>query len=170
MTNIKKQVLDFLKDNPTATHKICLEAGLKVSESHFSRIRKSGRKMPRVAERVSGKRGYKKIDYTLVDQFLSQNSNGTFAQFKQEHPDFTISDAGFYGRRRENNGGSSQTRTNRPGLYMTLWSYDAEKLNDQARTVLTDLIETMNKSRRTNWQFIELKTPAVVEIRELSKR
>lgn len=170
MTNIKKQVLDFLKGNPTATHKMCLEAGLKVSESHFSRIRKSSHKTPKVTERAQGKRGYKKIDYTLVDQFLSINSNGTYAQFKQEHPDFKISDAGFYGRRRDNNGGPSQIRVNRPGLYMTLWSFPIEKLNEQALTVLTDLIDTMNKSRRTNWQLIELKTPAVVEIRELSKR
>ena len=177
--SIKKNVVDFLKSNPTATHKDCSDAGLKVSESHFSRIRKSyqksDQKNKRVMAKVPEKRTYNRIDYTLVDQFLCQNPNGSHSQFKKEYPDFEISDAGFYGRRRNGNSGNENSSPakavlNRPSLYMTLWSYPTEKLNSETQEAINNLVETLNKSRRTNWQIIELKNPAVVEIREISRR
>jgi len=174
---IKQKVFKFLDGNATATHKQCLDAGIKVSESHFSCIRKVYQKgqdaMVKPPEKPKkGKRPYNKVDYTVVDDFITRNPEGTYAQFREEFPLAIISDAAFYIRRGGTKGTDARPRTG-ASLYMTIWSYPVDKLDcvcGQARKVLGEFIDAMNKARKTNWQMIELKSPAVIEVRETTRR
>jgi hypothetical protein len=104
-----------------------------------------------------------------VDDFLTRNPGGSYSQFKEEFPKFKISDVMFYNRRE----GGSVSKVPRQSLYMTVWSYPVDKMDcecGQARKVLSDFIDAMNKTRKTNWQVIELKSPAVLEVRETTRR
>jgi hypothetical protein len=187
---IKQKVFKFLEGNATATHKQCLDAGIKVSESHFSRIRKvytkglgeaiqaalvkpeNQGKKEKPAQNKKGKRPYNKVDYSIVDDFIARNPEGTYSQFMEDYPLAVVSDATFYIRRGSSKGADARPRTG-ASLYMTIWSCPVDQLAcecGQARKVLSDFIDAMNRARKTNWQMIELKSPAVIEVRETTKR
>jgi hypothetical protein len=53
-----------------------------------------------------------------------------------------------------------------PGLYKTLWSCPAVNINESGRDSLKDFVETLNSKKQMRLEFIELKWPAVLEIRE----
>ena len=182
--DIKQKVFKFLEGNAAASHKQCLDAGIKVSESHFSRIRKVYTKGLGAAiqaalvkpekphQNKKGKRPYNKVDYTVVDDFITRNPEGTYSQFKEEFPSAIISDAAFYIRRGSPKGTDTRPRTG-ASLYMTIWSYPVDKMGcecGQARKVLGEFIDAMNRARKTNWQMIELKSPSVIEVRETTRR
>jgi hypothetical protein len=52
---------------------------------------------------------------------------------------------------------------------MKIWSYPSDKIGVQAKEVLDDFIATLNQTKRARFEVIELKSPAVLEVREISK-
>jgi hypothetical protein len=119
----------------------------------------------------------KGIDYTIIDNLFKETPELTFMKFKAMHPNFTISDAMFYNRRRLIVTGQkyskpgtekrSYTRSNN-ALYMTVWSKPVESLGT-AQDVLNDLIQTINNSQKLHWELIELKNPPCLEIRQKTR-
>jgi hypothetical protein len=108
--------------------------------------------------------------------YVKDNPTDTYQQFQQKCKSVNVSDAYYYMRRREVNGSSRSPRvpgtkgpSSRSPLYMKIWSYPSDKIGVQAKEVLDDFIATLNQTKRARFEVIELKSPAVLEVREISK-
>ena len=113
----------------------------------------------------------------LLKEYVKKNPSNTYAQFREAlGAKVKCSDAHFYSERRKAaNGGSSSTGVRRYGkisstIYKTVWSYPAEKVSPATREILKDFIEKFNMDFRANYSLIEMKEPAVVEVREAQRR
>ena len=103
----------------------------------------------------------------FLEEFIRKNPTATWENFNALGK-VKISDACFYSYRRRFIGQTSGTgRRSSTPLYMTVWQYPSDKVDEEAKKMLRDLIENLNK--RANWQLIELKDPAMLELREKSK-
>jgi hypothetical protein len=106
--------------------------------------------------------------------YVKDNPTDTYQQFKQKCKSVNVSDAYYYMRRREVNGSSRSPRIlgakgSRSPLYMKIWSYPSDKIGVQAKVVLDDFIATLNQTKRARFEVIELKSPAILEVREISR-
>jgi hypothetical protein len=114
----------------------------------------------------------------ILRDFIKKNPEATWKEFCAACKSFKISDAYYYMTRRDIHGnlnprtrnveGETKRRASSP-LYLTVWSHPADKLGDETRAVLQDLVESLNGHKHTRWQLVELKNPAILELRERSR-
>lgn len=110
----------------------------------------------------------------ILHDFIKKNPNATWkdyaAAMKSVKGSHVVSDAYYYTARREQHG-SNDPRAKRKSspLYLTVWQYSTDRLGNESRVMLQDLVEHLNGQKRTRWELVELKTPAVLELRERSK-
>ena len=110
-------------------------------------------------------------------EYIKHNPEDTYKDFLGKCKSISISDAYYYMRRREIHGTTNPPRTPRgprgprgsKSLYMKVWSYPSDKVNPPTKDVLNNFIETLNGTRRAHFELIELKDPAVVEVREITR-
>jgi len=108
----------------------------------------------------------------IIKTYVEKNPTGTFTSFKDAVGGKVIcSDTHFYQMRRKilGNTSAASPKVPRTPLYMTVWSYPTEQFTSETKKVLNDFIQSLNGMRRARFQMIELKDPAIVEIRETSK-
>ena len=113
-----------------------------------------------------------------LHEFIKKNPEATWREFSQECKSVKISDAYYYMTRRDIHGntnprgrsvkGETKRRSSSP-LYMTVWQYPTENLGADARAMLQNLVESFNNQKHSCWQLIELKDPAMLELRERSR-
>jgi len=114
---------------------------------------------------------------TLLQDYIKKNPDSTYTQFSKDiKGQVKCSDAHYYSVKRSIYGPSSSPRAyNRQistgprktaTLYMTLWSYPVEKVSNDTRAALKDFLETLNSVRKSHFSIVEMKDPAVIEIRE----
>lgn len=111
-------------------------------------------------------RGYHKIDYLLIDQFIKQNPTAKYKAFKTAHPRIAISDFTFSTRRKKLLGVASE-KSDKPRLYMRIWTTDSS--NPKTVSAIRSLIAALNKSGRTHLEMVELANPELIEVREVTK-
>lgn len=114
----------------------------------------------------------------LLKAYIKNNPDSTYSKFVNDiRGKVKCSDAHYYSVKRELGVVSSRPYTKSSGektprtsfkspLYMTIWSSPIEKCPEAARRVLEDFVATMNGLRRSRFEVIEMKNPAVIEIRE----
>lgn len=114
----------------------------------------------------------------ILKAYIKSNPDSTFAQFEKDiKGKVKCSDSYYYYVKRDVSGPSKRaytrrdpnaptTKASKSPVYMTIWSYPTEDFNDGARKILKDFVETLNASRRSRFQIIEMKDPSIVEIRE----
>ena len=111
---------------------------------------------------------------TLRD-YIKKNPASTWKEFCTACKSVKISDAFYYMTRREihgksrNRGEDETRRRSASPLYLTVWQYPTEKLGTESRAMLLNLLESFNSQKHTHWQLVELKDPAVLELRERSR-
>lgn len=54
-------------------------------------------------------------------------------------------------------------------VYSRIWSRSTEKMSEETKEALKDLVFELNRSGRTFWEIIELVNPPEIEIREITK-
>lgn len=115
----------------------------------------------------------------LLKAYVKNNPNSTYSKFVIDiRGKVKCSDAHYYSVKRELGIVSSRPYTKKSSgeriprnsfkspLYMTIWSYPVEKCPEVARKVLEDFVGTMNGLRRSRFEVVEMKNPAVIEVRE----
>lgn len=111
----------------------------------------------------------------LLKDYVKKNPSNSYSQFREALGNrVKCSDAHYYFERRAANGGSS-TGVRRYGkisstIYKTVWTYPAEKVSPVTREILKDFLEKFNMDYRANYSLIEMKEPAVIEVREAQRR
>jgi len=117
-----------------------------------------------------------------LKDYIKNNPSKTYSEFRKDL-NVQISDAYYYYVRRDIHGKSKSPKASKQKtekifrsysrhispLYMTIWTYPTEKTTPQTIEVLKNLIDSLNKIKRTRWDIVELKDPSVIEIRERSK-
>ena len=104
-----------------------------------------------------------------LKQHIESNPGDTFQEFSNKYRGTKVSDAYYYMLRRQIHGSTGPRNANRKSLYLTVWSRPMEKVTDVAKNVLNDFVDTLNKTKRVRFQVIEIKDPAVLEVREISR-
>jgi hypothetical protein len=115
----------------------------------------------------------------LLKAYIKNNPDSTYTRFVNDiKGKVKCSDAHYYSVKRElgivstkrsyvKSSGEKIPRSSfKSPLYMTVWSCPIEKCPETARKVLEDFISTMNGLRRSRFEVIEMKNPAVIEVRE----
>ena len=110
----------------------------------------------------------------ILREYLKKNPDATWKEYKEAMKGIkgvhVVSDAYFYTARRELHGSDDPRmagkRKSSP-LYLSIWQYSTERLGNESRAMLQDLVDTLNSQKRTRWQLVELKNPAVLELREV---
>jgi len=126
------------------------------------------------APKTSGKRGGAShhINYTLIDKLIKENPKLTYDAFKKDHPNFVISDAMFYNRRRKINGipvGSSvDTHKGSAKLYMQVALIGGD-ITSASMGMLNTVLSAINKAYNHRLEIISLSSPNQIEIRECKK-
>jgi hypothetical protein len=113
-------------------------------------------------------KGFHKINYTAIDNFLRNNPSATYNDFKASHPNISISSFTFYARRKKLLGLSSiSDKPHKARLYMRVWA----KENSDPKVVIAirDLITALNKCGRAHLEMVELANPSLIEVREVTK-
>lgn len=117
-----------------------------------------------------------------MKKYIEANPEATYTQFQKDlGSKIKCSDAHYYTIKRSVFGPSRpapRAYNRNPDaiprktatLYLTLWSYPAEKVSPETKEVLQDFINTINGVRKSRFTLIEMKDPAVVEIRETHSR
>jgi len=108
----------------------------------------------------------------ILEDYIEKNPNASWTQFNKESS-VRVSDAYYYTLRRKMFGSSVKNGSGRRSptpLYLTVWQYPTEHLDTHARTMLQNLVESLNGAKRVRWQLVELKDPPVFELRERSGR
>jgi hypothetical protein len=111
-------------------------------------------------------RGYHRIDYSLIDEFIRQNPAAKYKAFKTIYPKIAISDFTYSIRRRKLLGASSE-KSDKPRLYMRMWT--RENNDPKVTDAIRDLIAALNKSGRAHLEMVELANPSLIEVREVAK-
>ena len=112
------------------------------------------------------------INYFVVDSFFKNNPDGTYGDFREHHPKFSISDAMFYARRIKLKGGSYKKQGKKkeyshrrvPKIYTMVWSY---AMNDSS--VIQDFVLSLNKAFNLRLEVVVLNEPHMVEVRRITK-
>lgn len=109
----------------------------------------------------------------FLKDYIQKNPTNTYTQFVIDiKGKVKCSDAHYYMIKRNLLGMPSSRAQARPRtasrspLYMTVWSIPSNKCPEVARVVLEDFISTMNGLRRSRFEVIEMKSPAIIEVRE----
>jgi hypothetical protein len=114
--------------------------------------------------------GQRKIMMTFIKAHPTATWNDYMADAGKKAP---CSDAFYYSKRREEHGPSrsngekrSYHRSNST-IYNTVWSHPVDKIDGtKPVNLLISFIEALNGMKRARFQVIELKQPAVIEVRE----
>ena len=155
---------------------------VKISDTSFYQRRKkiTAGEVPQEATpqetppKTPGKRGGSShhINYTLIDKLIKETPKLTYDAFKKDHPDFVISDAMFYNRRRKINGipvGSSvDTHKGSAKLYMQVALIGGD-ITSSSRDMLNTVLSAINKAYNHRFEIISLSSPNQIEIRECKK-
>lgn len=121
------------------------------------------------------RRGYKMNKLSpealkTLETYIKSHPDATFSVFvKDIGGKVKCSDAHYYFKRRELLGPSNSPHARRNGratLYKTVWSYPSIKVSPGAKEVIKDLIEKLNLDHRGHFTLIEMKDPAVIELRD----
>jgi len=108
----------------------------------------------------------------ILHDFIKKNPDATWREFSVACKSVKISDAYYYMTRRDIHGPTKTkagTRRKASPLYMTVWQYSTEKLESEARIMLQSLVESLSSHKNARWQLVELKDPAIIELRERSR-
>lgn len=176
----RQAVDDFLEKNPQGTYKEFVDSYPDgISSSFFGKTRNKFLKR-KTLNKPSESKHRRKIDYTEIDAFIRENPTASFREFHRKiqipHKDSSthIVSQIFYARRIQITGSTKTTTTSdqirrRQLIYMSIWSYDTSKMTNETRAALESLVGAINKDRKlNNWQLIELKSPAIMELRQVS--
>jgi len=107
----------------------------------------------------------------FVKKYIESNPDSTYTEFAEKHGK-VCSDGNYYRVRRMVTGVSAPHRSSKTesSVYMTLWSHDAKGVSEESRALLKDFLDTLNRSARSRMEFVELRDPEVIEIRERATR
>ena len=169
----------YIKAHPKLPYTTFKKAHPKsgITSSSYCRRRKKllSQKYYGKSEKTPKKIDYRGIDYTLLDQLFKDVPDMTYSMFMEKYPQFKISDAMFYNRRKKVvTGEGYKSKTKRAytktvnALYMTVWSKPLDSLGT-AQEILKDLIETINNTQKLRWELVELNNPASLEIRQRTR-
>jgi len=101
---------------------------------------------------------------------IKANPDDTYAIFQKKWRGPMVSDAYFYYWRRQIHGPSQKHSAANKSYYLKFWEYDSAKITVEAKNMFNSFLDSLRKTRRGNYELIELKDPAVIEVRELQKR
>jgi hypothetical protein len=130
-----------------------------------------------------------RYDPRLVRDFIDKYPDGTYTEFALKTGSKMVPSNFTYIRRKyrdekaglvpkkvntnpEHNKNEKRSYTRRTPLkiYSQVYFTSVEKLLQDPKAVLVDLVSTLNRTGRTNWEVIELTAPHNIEIREVTKR
>jgi hypothetical protein len=187
----KKITEEWIRVHPTASHTeymVEMKDKAPCSDCHYYEVRRqvTGKARPSNPPEIenSDKRGrhildrrksrFSNEDRKILVNYIKNHPDATHGQYMQDlGKKVPCSDVTYYSWRKKNNGAGSE-RVKRSynrvshSLYNTIWTYPVEKLVDP-REVLADFIDKLNGMKRAHMEIIELKMPAVLEVRETSR-
>ena len=177
----KKLTEEWIKAHPTASHGEYM-AEMKdtapCSDCHYytERRRITGRAVsrpPRPEKKNPPRERFGEKSRKILINYIKNHPEATHGDYMDDlGKKAPCSDVTYYSWRQKINGSNGTVKRSyvrsSHSLYNTVWTCPVENLDDP-RAVLTDFIEKLNGMKRAHMEIVELKTPAILEVRETSR-
>jgi hypothetical protein len=102
----------------------------------------------------------------IIKNYLENNPEATYAEFKESGPKTAVSGQYFYAVRKNLRGGIGR-RTKNP-IYVAVFSRESSSISPDAKALLQEFLSVLNTRKKSRLELVEYTqiTPHTLEVRE----